>query len=74
MNAQGAINTKEEAKANVLESGNLRKAWYGSFDHLHTLRNCAEILDDKKLAKNVRMMLETLDDTYNHLEENYKWD
>ena len=74
MNAQGAINTEEEAKANVLESGNIRKAYYGAHDHVHTLRNCAEILDDKKLANDIKIMRDALNNIYDHLEENYKWD
>jgi hypothetical protein len=74
MNAQGAILTEEEAKANVLKSGNLRKAWYEAHGHMHTLRNCAEILEDKRMSKDVQSVLQMLGDLYDHLEENYKWD
>ena len=74
MNAQGAILTEEEAKTNVLESGSLRKAYYEAHGNMHTLRNCAVILKDKRMSDDVQSVMKTLSDLYDHLEDNYKWD
>ena len=58
----------------VVKEGKLRDAWYAVSDAMIELSGCAKELKDEHFRHDVYMMMQKLDDTYDHLTKNYNWD
>ena len=70
MNAQGAINTREEAAASAHKF--IRNAYYGIADNVYTMINIADVTDDDELKELCRTFINKLHDRLE--DEHPNWD